>query len=169
MHRLRRRYSRGAGPLLRVRLPGSERIGSQGEAARSVCGRHSGGLNLYRRGRAGSQRRRVLPASRPAGGVRPEGSVAVRESGKGGGAGGARSPGSRSELGYGGVDAPPGGKLSGSCAGEESLIRYFAFCFLICWTMRAAVRFNTLAVVCPGFSYPDHITARDFKSTRKIV
>ena len=47
---------------------------------------------------------------------------------------------------------------------------YFVFCcFLICWTMWAAVRSKTSDAARPGFSYADQITARDFRSTRKIV
>ena len=50
------------------------------------------------------------------------------------------------------------------------LTLYFAFCcFLICWTIWAAVRSSTSAVDLLGLWYTDQITVFDFRSTRKIV
>jgi len=46
---------------------------------------------------------------------------------------------------------------------------YFPFCFLICWTICAAVRSKLFGADPLRFWYADQITARDFNSTRKIV
>src|SRR5437763_15150923 len=62
-------------------------------------------------------------------------------------------------------DFVPGFKIMETAAS----VRYFAgFCsFLICWTIWPAVRSNVSGADPLRLWNPDHITARDFRSTRK--